>query len=576
MPFLHLFTALAVILLAALVGGRIAARLRLPRVTGYLLAGLLIGPSLAHITGWPELVPADALKELQVVGTLALAVIMVNIGGQFRTDQLRRYRRRIVVFSLSENLATFVCVAFGTLGGNLAFLRLEVANLGLFGTSLALALLLGLIAMATAPAATLMVVREYEASGPVTNTLLTLIGLNNLASVILFLIAEHLIVHGVHDLLILARLLFAPILIGAVLGFVVSVWTQKLEQVTEYKILLLGGVATCVAACSALDVDSLLASLVLGMVLANSSPRWHRLVEALRQIDYPLYVIFFVLAGANLHLDTLVQIGLLGLVYVLMRIAGKLAGAWLGARLGAFGPAHRRWMGMTLMAQAGVAIGLSEGLAAAWPEGGHLVQTVVLGAVVLFEIGGPLAVRHGLVHSGEVPLLSLLSKQAPQGALEGLHSVVHHFRAALGLPAGHKVDHPGDILVRHIMRRNVETIRNDTGYHELLRLVAHSSYDRFPVVDREDRFIGMVDYTEIRSLLFEPDLASLVVASDLVSPTALTVTPDLSLKDVLDLFHQHRDVSYVPVVAQEDPQRLLGILSQNDVLAAFRRLAEDA
>jgi len=283
-----------------------------------------------------------------------------------------------------------------------------------------------------------------------------------------------------------------------------------------------------------------------------------------------------VLAGANLHLDTLVQIGLLGLAYVLMRIAGKLAGAWLGARLGEFGTQHRRWIGMTLMAQAGVAIGLSEGLAAAWPEGGHLVQTVVLGAVVLFEIGGPLAVRHGLVRSGEVPLLSLLSKQAPQGTLEGLHSVVHHFRAALGLPAGHKVDHPGDILVRHIMRRNVETIRNDTGYHELLRLVAHSSYDRFPVVDRQERFIGMVDYTEIRSLLFEPDLASLVVASDLVSSTDLTVTPDQALREILELFHRHRDVSYVPVVAEEDPQRLLGILSQNDVLAAFRRLAEDA
>ncbi|TYO97690.1 Kef-type K+ transport system membrane component KefB [Geothermobacter ehrlichii] len=575
MLYLHLFTALAVILFGALVGGRLAAKLRLPRVTGYLLAGLFAGPSFAGISGLPELISSDALGELAVVSNLALAIIMVNIGGQFRTDLLRRYRRRIVLFSLGENATTFFAVALGTLLVN-QLLQVTVPGLTLGQTSLFLALLLGLIAMATAPAATLMVIREYEASGPVTNTLLTLVGMNNLASVILFVAAEHLLIHGTGDWLLLVARLFGPIAIGGIFGFVLSVWTQRLELRSEYKILLLGGVATCVAVSEALRLDSLLASLVLGITLANSSPRWHRLLESLRQIDYPLYVVFFVLAGANLHLETLGHIGLLGLVYVLARSGGKVAGAWIGARLGRFGPRERRWIGMTLLAQAGVAIGLANGLAESWPQGGQLVQTVVLGAVVIFEIFGPLAVRHGLVHSGEVPLLSLLQKQAPQGTLEGLHSVVHHFRASLGLPAGHQVSDPGDILVRHIMRQNVETIHNDTGYHELLRLVAHSSYDRFPVVDGENRFIGMIAYTEIRNLLFEPDLARLVVASDLITGVRLTVAPDQSLREVLDLFHRHRDVSYFPVVDPDEPDRLLGILSQNDVLAAFRRLAEDA
>lgn len=576
MHFLHLFIALAVILLGALVGGRLASLVRLPRVTGYLLAGLAIGPSFSHLLGFEPLLHADALHELELLSDIALALIMVNIGGQFRTDHLRRYGHRIGLFSLSEMGITFVAVGLCTLTANQLVLQITVSGFTLFQTSLVFGLLLGLISMATAPAATLMVIREYEAAGPVTNTVLTLVGLNNLFSVLLFVIAQHLLTSSGGEAILLITRIFGPLVIGGLFGFIMSIWGQRLEQGSEYKILILGGVAACTALSQALQIDSLLSSLALGMVLANSSPRWHRMLESLRQIDYPLYVAFFVLAGANLHLETLGQIGMLGAAYVVARTVGKLFGSWMGARLGGFGWREQHYVGATLLAQAGVAIGLATNLAKSWPEVGYLLETVVLGAVVIFELFGPLAVRHGLVRSGEVPLLSLLQKQSPQGALEGLHSVVHHFRASLGLPAGHQVSDPGDILVRHIMRQNVETVRNDTGYHELLRLIAHSRYDRFPVIDAEDKFIGMIAYTEIRNLLFEPSLATLVVAGDLVTSARHSVAPDQPLREVLDLFHQQRDISFFPVVDPAEPTRLLGILSQNDVLAAFRRLAEDA
>jgi len=576
MQFAHLFIALAVILIGALLGGRLANLARLPRVTGYLLTGLLLGPSFAELLGLPPLLQANALQELGILGDLALALIMVNIGGQFRTDHLRRYRHRIALFSGGEIISTFFAVGISCFLVNQFFMTVAVAELSLLQTSLTFGLLLGLIAIATAPAATLMVIREYEAAGPVTNTVLTLVGLNNLVSVLLFVLAEHLLTNADAGGLLLLTRMFGPLVLGGLLGFLMSIWGQRLEQGSEYKILLLGGIAACTALCLLLQIDGLLASLALGVVLANSSPRWHRMLESLRQIDYPLYVAFFVLAGANLHIQTLGHIGLLGVAYVIARSGGKLFGAWCGARLGGFGWREQRYVGATLLAQAGVAIGLALNLAESWPEMGALLQTVVLGSVVVFELFGPLAVRHGLVHSGEVPLLSLLQKQAPQGALEGLHSVVHHFRTSLGLPDGHKVSDPGDILVRHIMRQNVETLHNDTGYHELLRLIAHSRYDRFPVVDLENRFIGMIAYTEIRNLLFEPDLASLVVASDLVTTSHHAVFPEQSLREVLELFHQQRDISFFPVVDPNQPTRLLGILSQNDVLSAFRRLAEEA
>lgn len=573
--FFHIISALAVILLGALVGGRLATLCRIPRVTGYLLAGLLAGPSFADLFGFPHLVTRYALSELRLITDVALALILMNIGGQLRTENLRRWKHRIALFSLGEILTTILFVGISVFAVNLLLLQVVVGSLSLLQTSAYFGVFAGIIGVATAPAATLMVIREYEAEGPVTASVLTLVGLNNLVSVLLFAIAAHLLITPNAQFNGLLHEMFTPVLVGGGFGFAMSVWAQRLELASEHKILLLGGVTAVAAICRALGVEPLLACMALGMVLANSSPRWTRLVTALNQIDYPLYVVFFVLAGANLHIETLSHLGLLGIAYVVSRTLGKLAGARIGAHWGKFGQREQRWVGMTLLAQAGMAIGLASTLAHKWPEGGPLIQTIILGSVVVFELFGPLTVRYGLVRAGEVPILSLLRKRAPQGAMEGLHSVAHHFRSSLGLPAGHNLDHPGDILVQHIMRRNVETIHHGTHFQELLHIIAHSRYDRFPVVDDEHNFVGIINYTEIRNLLFDPSLSDLLVASDLASSTHHAIPPNTPLREALKTLQKKRNVSYFPVIDPEHPKKLLGILSQNDVLSAFRRLDLD-
>jgi Kef-type K+ transport system membrane component KefB/predicted transcriptional regulator len=573
---LPLLIALAFIFLGALVGGRLASVCHIPRVTGYLMTGLLIGPSFAHLSGLPVILPPDILLELRPLSEMALALILMHIGGLFEISHLDRWRHRILLFSGSEILLTFFLVVSAVLTVNMAFLQKVVPGLTLWQTSLTFALFLGIIAVATAPAATLMVIREYEAEGPVTGVVLTLVGFNNLVSVLGFAVLAHILVFPGENLSVLILRMGGPVLVGAFMGFAMSVWAQRLELPSENKILMLGGIAVNVAICRALQVDPLLASLVLGMVLANSCPRWHRLQSDIRQVDYLLYVAFFVLAGANLHIETLTHIGLLGVAYVVARTLGKWMGAAIGARLGAFGPNEKAYVGLTLMAQAGVAIGLAGQLAQSWPVGGKLLETIVLGSVVVFELIGPLAVRHGLVRSGEVPILALLQKRAPVGALEGMHNVVHHFRSSLGVPIGHRLEDPGDILVKHIMRQNVETVQHNTPYYALLKHIAHSRYDRFPVVDESGHFIGVIDYTEIRNLLFEPALVPLVVAGDLTATAQYCLNPDQPLREALKILQKHRNISYFPVVDSEDSQKLVGILNQNDVLAAFRRLGQEA
>ena len=567
--------ALAIILTASLVGGWLASLCRIPRVTGYLLAGLVIGPSFAHFFGLPQLLSSAALNELQLVSDIALALILMNIGAQLRTENLRRWKQRIFVFSLSEALTSGLFVAFCVFCANQFLVQHSVTNLSLIQSSLFFAIFTGTISIATAPAATLMVIREYEAEGPVTSTVLTLVSLNNLISVFAFSIAVHLLVSTDAGFSAIIYKLCMPLLLGGFVGFIMSLWAQRMELPSEHKILLLSGVTIVAFSSRALGLEPLLSCLALGMILADSSPRWHRLVKSLNEVDYPLYVVFFVLAGANLHLETLGHIGLLGVTYVFARTCGKLAGAFFGARLGRFGQREQSWVGMTLLAQAGMAIGLAATLSKLWPEGGKLVETIILGSVVIFELIGPLAVRHGLVKAGEVPLLSLLRKRAPQSGMEGLHDVANHFRTNLGLPAGRKLQDPGDILVRHVMRHNVETIHHGTNFQELLRIIAHSRYDRFPVVDDDSNFIGIINYTEIRNLLFDQSLSDLLVARDLVSSTHHSIAPDIPLREALKTFQKKRNISYFPVIDPDEPKKLLGILSQNDVLAAFRRLSVD-
>lgn len=569
---LQLIYALAIILIAALVGGRFATLCRIPRVTGYLLAGLLVGPSFAHIAGLPQLISYFALNELQIISDIALALILMNIGGQLRTENLRRWKQRIFIFSFTEAMASGVLVGISIFCVNYFIVQQVISELTLVHSSLLFAVFTGTISIATAPAATLMVIREYEAEGPVTSTVLTLVSLNNLISVFTFSIAAQLLVSADGSITTILYKLAMPLLLGGVFGFMMSIWAQRMELPSEHKILMLGGVSAVAVISQVLGLEPLLSCLALGVILADSSPRWHRLVKSLNEVDYPLYVIFFVLAGANLHIETLAHIGLLGATYVVFRTLGKLIGALHGARLGKFGQREQTWVGMTLLAQAGMAIGLASTLAKLWPEGGQLIQTIILGSVVIFELIGPIAVRCGLVRAGEVPLLSLLRKRAPQSGIEGLHDVANHFRNNLGLPAGRNLDDPGDILVRHVMRHNVETIHHGTHFQELLRVIAHSRYDRFPVVDDDHNFIGIINYTEIRNLLFDQSLTDLLVARDLVSSSPHSIPPDTPLRDALKTFQKKRNISYFPVIDPEEPKKLLGILSQNDVLSAFRKL----
>lgn len=385
-------TSIGLILLLALMAGHLVKMLRVPEVTGYILVGVALGPS---VLGW---LSQENLVALGVLSEVALGLILFSVGSVFEFSLFRRIGRQVLLVTLVESTFAAVLVTGGALW---------------FGQSWQVSLLLGAIATATAPASTLMVIRELDSSGPLTDNLLGIIAVNNLLCISVFgLVAAGIdLTTGLEGLsrgAMVYRSAFWfvwEILGSAALGYLVGMllagWSTHVTEGGELLILLAGSILFCVGVSRALDLSPLVTSLAVGATMVNLADRSRHLFGALSNTDPPFYAIFFVIAGAELDVTRIPAMGWLGLVYVVGRAAGKFAGARLAAgRLG-LDAKVRKFLGFALQAQAGLAVGLTLAVNIRYPQLAPTVTTIVLASVAVFEMIGPASTRFALVQAGE-------------------------------------------------------------------------------------------------------------------------------------------------------------------------------
>jgi Kef-type K+ transport system membrane component KefB len=343
----HIIFSAGLLLTIGYLFGQLCERIKLPAITGYILAGILIGESGLHLIGHENLSVLTTLSEI------TLSFIAVIIGGEFSFYKLKMYGSKIIIITLAQMFLTFGLVTIG---------------LVLIGLSQYIAFLLGAISAATAPAATVVIVEKLKAKGEFVDYLYGIVALDDAGTVILFSISFALsaaIISGTkvalsHSLLHAFLEIFYSVIIGVVGGLILHFSTYAKKNINEIKILALGFIFFTTSISISLHLSPLIANMTLGMLLINLKKNNIRILHSLQPLTPPLYAIFFAIAGTELRIETFRSqtVLLAGITYIILRAAGKYFGVYFSSIPLKIAPKIKNNLGLALLPQAGVAIGL--------------------------------------------------------------------------------------------------------------------------------------------------------------------------------------------------------------------------
>lgn len=373
-------SGLGVILLISLATDFLGRWTILPRVTLLLLVGVVVGSQ-----GF-DLIPDSLERQFSLIANITLMLIGFLLGGKLTWKVLKRDGRQLFAVSLAAALGTAIVVTL---------------VLVLLGLPTPIALVLGCIASATDPAATMDSVVESGRETPFSRLLIRIVAVDDIWALVLFSLAIALVsVSGESSgLLHAGRDILGAAGLGICLGVPGAYLTGRIKSGQPMLIEALGLVLVCGGTALWLDVSFIIATMVMGMCIANLAHHHEFPFHEIENIEWPFMLVFFVLAGASLQLDAIPALGLIGALFLLARIVGKVVGAGVGAKMSGASPQVRRWMGFALLPQAGVAIGLALIAGDHFPDQRQMILNVVTGTTIVFELLGPLATRVALARS---------------------------------------------------------------------------------------------------------------------------------------------------------------------------------
>jgi len=399
--------SLSLAMVIALVLNRLVKLANLPNVTGYLIAGLIVGPFCC------DFINTQYLSDFKIITTVALGFIAFSIGDEFRLSQLKTTGRKAVVIAVIQALTATIAV-----DAALLLLHLAIPQ----KLSVATCITLGAIATATAPAATLMVVNQYKAKGAVTDLLLPIVALDDAIGLIVFAISIGIArtleggesVNAVTVLLNPTLEIVGSLLLGGIMGLLLHLaerfYHSRSKRMSISIAFLLLTVALSMAKIQVpgtqieIGFSSLLSCMMLATVFCNLCDFSAEMMAKVDRWTAPLYILFFVLSGAELNLSVFADVAVVGIgaVYILARSAGKIFGAYGASRLMKCEPNVQKYLGITLLPQAGVALGMTVTVAQQLGQSGKIIRSIVLFAVLIYELVGPMLTKIALTRAGDI------------------------------------------------------------------------------------------------------------------------------------------------------------------------------
>lgn len=395
---LDILLKISIVMVAGIIGGKLAKLVKLPSVSGYLVIGLFLGPSFF---GNGFITKADA-DQLTIISEIALAVIAFSIGSEFIIKDMMKMGKAIMIITLAEVvgavLVVFLVMYFG------------------FNQPFPFSIVIASMSAATAPAATLLVMRQYRAHGPVTKTLLPVVALDDVFGIIAFGIAMSLARVSISsEQLSVFKMISAPFIeifgslaLGFILGVVLSTVTRKAHSRDDLQIMSIASIGVAVGLSKLLGLSPLLTNIMMGTVIVNLVSNPNRIFASVNDFVSPFYVLFFTLAGASLDLNILFAVGAIGIAYVFARAAGKIFGAWVGAKAVKADEKVVKYLGLGLLPQGGISIGLSVLVKLYFDVNDYTrdlavkIITIIMFSVLIYETTGPLFAKIAITKAGEV------------------------------------------------------------------------------------------------------------------------------------------------------------------------------
>lgn len=535
-----------VALIAAVFFGELSKRLKLPKVIGYIVGGMALGPF-----GLKVLDPVF-LKQATGFKAFGLAFILFLVGTKIRLELIQAMGRGIWAAAGMQILLTFLLVA-------LAFLPIT--------RHLLIALAVAAIAVETAPAATSIVIEEYHAEGPLTEAILLLVTLSTFAALYLFNLVLPFLKGSTTPYLAIesATLGFLGAAVLGILGGLLLSYTETKVRDELYLFLLsLGMFALVLGISDRLRLSPYVAAAVLGITTANSSILGQASLRQFLSLAGPIYALFFFIAGASLRLDLVWPMRYLVLAYFLLRSAGKVLGPLVAEKRWSLTDLEGKHLGLGTLTHAGLATGLALMLGELGLPEAERAMNMVLAGIVLFEILGALVLKEVLVRAGEVKAYYLMKKGMEPVIDAEFNTVLLAFTRALGVrPRPTTLQ---NLRVKHIMRRSFLKLDPHDSLPTVLELFERTPCNSIPVVDEAGNFHGMAVLKDIEEVFLDEMTRELILAEDLARPVQ-SLHPETPIEEALNAIREER-VDCLPVL--DDEGRLVGVVARKDLLTSLR------
>ncbi len=507
------------------ISGKIFQRIKIPQVVGYIILGVIIGKSFLH------LFEGDAIKSLTPLVNFTLGIIGCVIGSELKTDVFKKFGKSIYTILIAEGVLAFFAVA---------------AVVTLITKKLYLGLILGAIASATDPASTVNVLWEYKAKGPVTRTLTSIVALDDALALIIYglvsVFSKAMIAKQsfslVQGLAVPLLEIFECFAIGVVFGLIVVKIIAYIKEESLVLSFMLGAIACCVGISNFFHLDLILSSMTLGITIANTIPKIsEKLFNLIKDMTTPLYILFFVVIGAQLDIQIFLNISILAIVlaYLVARSLGKIYGAMLGGIIAKAKKQVTRYTGLGLFTQGGVAMGLALSISNNLNslEGGQqigiLIINVVAATTFVVQLIGPSLVKYVITKTDEIN-----RNVTKEDIIESLK-------------------------ISDIMCDDFIAISEETSLNEIIKIIKTKDSFNFPVINKAGVFSGVISIKELKDALLEEDLNNFILAKDIASVDGFTLLAQDSLTKAFDIFDK-RALDFLPVINNEEKRAVIGII----------------